>query len=327
MMYRRFFTTAISLMKLKCEVKMNNIRINPKIKEAIEKGNPVVALESTIISHGMPYPQNVQTALKVENIIENYDAVPATIGIIKGEIVIGLTKEEIEYLGTAKNVYKASRRDLPIIISKKYDAATTVSATMICANLAGIKVFVTGGIGGVHRGAEKTFDVSADLTELSQTSVAVVCAGAKSILDIPLTLEKLETLGVPVLGYKTKKFPAFYNSNSGYFCDYEMHSTEEIAKTMKSKWDLGLEGGIVIANPIPKEYEIDSEYINKIISDALQEADKLHIKGKDTTPFLLDKIKEMTANKSLEANIQLVYNNARVGAQIAVDFSELTKNA
>lgn len=297
--------------------------IGKKVQEALNGNLPVVALESTIIAHGMPYPDNIKTALEVENIIASYGVVPATIGIINGKIVIGLDKDEIEYMGKSENVLKASRRDLPVILSKGFDAATTVSATMICADLAGIKVFVTGGIGGVHRGGTDTMDVSADLTELAQTNVAVVCAGAKSILDIGLTLEKLETLGVPVLGYQTMSFPAFYNIDSGFNCDYAMASTEEIAKAMIAKWTLGLEGGIVIANPIPKEHEIDSDYINEAIKSALIEADKLNIKGKETTPFLLEKIKSITGNRSLMANIELVYNNARIGAQIARDYNRL----
>jgi pseudouridine-5'-phosphate glycosidase len=299
------------------------LKISQKVQEALDSNQPIVALESTIIAHGMPYPDNIETALEVERIIGSYGVVPATIGVIGGKIVVGLDREEIEYLGKSKNVLKASRRDLPVILSKGYDAATTVSATMICAELAGIKVFVTGGIGGVHRGGEDTLDVSADLTELAQTNVAVVCAGAKSILDIGLTLEKLETLGVPVLGYKTIKFPAFYNIDSGFRCDYEMDSTEEIAKAMIAKWNLGLLGGIVIANPIPREHEIDSDYINEAIKSALMEADKLNIKGKETTPYLLGKIKSITGNRSLTANIELVYNNARIGAQIARDYIRL----
>ena len=301
----------------------NYLSLSPEVARAKAEGLPLVALESTIISHGMPYPDNIKTALEVENIIASYGVVPATIGIINGKIVIGLDKDEIEYMGKSENVLKASRRDLPVILSKGFDAATTVSATMICADLAGIKVFVTGGIGGVHRGGTDTMDVSADLTELAQTNVAVVCAGAKSILDIGLTLEKLETLGVPVLGYQTMSFPAFYNIDSGFNCDYAMASTEEIAKAMIAKWTLGLEGGIVIANPIPKEHEIDSDYINEAIKSALIEADKLNIKGKETTPFLLEKIKSITGNRSLMANIELVYNNARIGAQIARDYNRL----
>ena len=299
------------------------IRISSEVKEAVEKGKPVVALESTIISHGMPYPENIKTAIEIEKIIRNYGVIPATIGIIEGEIIVGLNNEEIEFLGKEKNIHKASRRDLPVIVSKKMHAATTVAATMICADLAGIRIFATGGIGGVHRGAEKTFDVSADLMELATTNVAVVCAGAKSILDIPLTLEKLETLGVPVLGYKTKRFPAFYTRDSGLDCDYKMDSTEEIASALSAKWDMGLEGGVIVANPIPEEYEMEKKYIEGIIEDALKKADELNIKGKDITPYLLDKIKEMTESKSLDSNIQLVFNNAAIGAQIALDYSRL----
>lgn len=299
------------------------IRISSEVKDAVEKGKPVVALESTIISHGMPYPENIKTAIEIEKIIRNYGVIPATIGIIEGEIIVGLNNEEIEFLGKEKNIHKASRRDLPVIVSKKMHAATTVAATMICADLAGIRIFATGGIGGVHRGAEKTFDVSADLMELATTNVAVVCAGAKSILDIPLTLEKLETLGVPVLGYKTKRFPAFYIRDSGLDCDYKMDSTEEIASALSAKWDMGLEGGVIVANPIPEEYEMEKKYIEGIIEDALKKADELNIKGKDITPYLLDKIKEMTESKSLDSNIQLVFNNAAIGAQIALDYSRL----
>lgn len=299
------------------------LKVSDLVQEALDNNQPIVALESTIIAHGMPYPDNIETALEVERIIASYGVIPATIGIINGKIVVGLDRDEIEYLGKSKNVLKASRRDLPVILSKGYDAATTVSATMICAELAGIKIFVTGGIGGVHRGGEDTLDVSADLAELAQTNVAVVCAGAKSILDIGLTLEKLETLGVPVLGYKTINFPAFYNKNSGFRCDYEMDTTEEIAKAMIAKWNLGLKGGIVIANPIPNEHEIDSDYINEAIKTALLEASKLNIKGKETTPYLLGKIKSITGNRSLVANIELVYNNARIGAEISRDYNRL----
>lgn len=297
------------------------LRISDEVKKAIEDGKPVVALESTIISHGMPYPENINTALKIEKIISDYGVVPATIGIINGEIIVGLNEEEIKFLGKEKNIQKASRRDLPVVVSKKMHAATTVSATMICANLANIRIFATGGIGGVHRGGEKTFDVSADLTELATTNVAVVCAGVKSILDIPLTLERLETLGVPVLGYKTENFPSFYTRTSGFDCDYKMDSSAEIAAVISAKWNMGLNGGVVVANPIPKEYEMDKNYIESIIEDALKKADELNIKGKNITPYLLDKIKEMTDYKSLDSNIQLVFNNASIAAQIALDYS------
>ncbi|WP_414713545.1 pseudouridine-5'-phosphate glycosidase, partial [Schnuerera sp.] len=286
------------------------MNIKEEVKKAIENRKPVVALESTIISHGMPYPQNVKTALEVEKIIKDRGAIPATIAILNGKIKVGLNKEEIEYLGKAKDVKKVSRRDLPFIISKKLNGATTVASTMIIAKLADIKVFVTGGIGGVHRGAEKTFDISADLQELGHTNVAVVCAGAKSILDLGLTLEYLETFGVPVVGFKTDEFPAFFTRESGFGVDYQIDEEDELAKIIKTKWDLGLDGGIVVANPIPKEYEMDPKTINKAIKDALNEAKTKDIKGKEVTPFLLDKVKEITKGNSLQSNIELVYNNA-----------------
>lgn len=297
--------------------------IKKDVLEAIKNGGPVVALESTIISHGMPYPQNVQTALNVDKIIRDKGAVPATVGIIKGRIKVGLTKDEIEYLGKAENVVKASRRDLPFIVTKKLDGATTVAATMIIADLAGIRVFSTGGIGGVHRGAQETFDISADLQELANTNVAVVCAGAKSILDIGLTLEYLETFGVPVIGYETEEFPAFYTRKSGFSVDYRLDSPDEMAESIKTKWDLNLNGGVVIGNPILKEYELDYELMNNAIEEAIEEADQNNIKGKETTPFLLSKVKEITKGNSLEANIQLVYNNANLAADLAVELSKL----
>lgn len=302
----------------------NYIEINPVVKEALENGKPVVALESTIISHGMPYPKNVETALNVENIIRENNAVPATIAILNGILKVGLTNEEIEYLGKAKNVVKTSRRDIPFIISKKLDGATTVATTMIIANLAGIKVFATGGIGGVHRGATETFDISADLEELANTDVAVICAGAKSILDIGLTLEYLETHGVPVVGYKTEEMPAFYTRKSGFSVDYKAESPEEIAVALKAKWDIGLNGGMVIANPIEEQYAMDYDVINEAIDKAIAEANEKGIKGKETTPFLLAKVKEITGGDSLESNIQLVYNNAALGAKIAVELSKLS---
>lgn len=298
--------------------------INPEVKEALEIGRPVVALESTIISHGMPYPKNVETALKVEKIIRDNGAVPATIAILNGKLKVGLTKEEIEYLGKASNVIKTSRRDIPFIVAKKSDGATTVASTMIIASLAGIKVFATGGIGGVHRGARETFDISADLEELAQTNVAVVCAGAKSILDIGLTLEYLETHGVPVVGYKTEEMPAFYTRRSGFKVDYMLDSPEEIALSLKAKWDLGLKGGMVVANPIEEQYQMDYDTITQAIEKALKEADENGIKGKESTPFLLSKVKEITGGDSLEANIMLVYNNALLGAKIAVELSKLS---
>ncbi|WP_432666106.1 pseudouridine-5'-phosphate glycosidase [Wukongibacter baidiensis] len=299
------------------------LEIHPEVEKALKEKKAVVALESTIISHGMPYPKNVETALRVEEIIRENGAVPATIGIINGKIKVGLTTEEIEHMATSKDVAKVSRRDIPFVVAQKLDGATTVAGTMIAASLAGIKMFVTGGIGGVHRGAEKTFDISADLKELANTNVAVVCAGAKSILDIGLTLEYLETHGVPVVGYETEEFPAFYTRKSGFGVDYKVDNPEDLAVSIKSKWDLGLDGGMVIGNPIPEEFEMDYEIINKAIEDALNEAEELGIKGKETTPFLLSKIKNITEGRSLESNIQLVYNNARVGAKIAVKLSEL----
>lgn len=297
--------------------------INPEVAEALSAGKPVVALESTIISHGMPYPKNVETALAAEQVVRDNGAIPATIAIIKGKLKVGLTLDEIEYLGKTEGVIKTSRRDIPFIIAKKLDGATTVASTMIIADLAGIRVFATGGIGGVHRGAPESFDISADLQELAHTNVAVVCAGAKSILDIGLTLEYLETQGVPVIGYGTDELPAFYTSRSGFAVDYRVDSPEETAEALKAKWDLGLEGGVVIANPIPAEYEMDPEVINGAIAAAVKESEEKGIKGKESTPFLLAKVKELTGGASLDSNIQLVYNNVKVGAQIAVALSKL----
>jgi pseudouridine-5'-phosphate glycosidase len=289
-----------------------------EVKNAIEADIPVVALESTIISHGMPYPENVETAKDVEQIIAQNGAMPATIAIIDGKICIGLTEDQIEFMATAKDIAKASIRDLPIILTKKLHAATTVAATMICANLAGIKVFVTGGIGGVHRDAEKTFDISADLQELAKTDVAVISAGAKAILDLKLTMEYLETSGVPVLGYQTDEFPAFYTRTSGIPVNYRVDTPEEVAQIIRTKWDLGLHGGVIIGNPIPAEYSMDPVEMNNAINVALWEADALGIEGKEVTPFLLDKIKELTGGESLKANIALIKNNALLGAKIAV---------
>lgn len=298
------------------------LEVKTDVKEAIKAGKAVVALESTIIAHGMPYPENIETALEIEDIIRENGAVPATIGIIDGKIKVGLTKEEIEFLGQSDSVMKVSRRDLPVVLAEKKHGATTVAGTMIAADLAGIKVFVTGGVGGVHRGGEKSFDISADLEELKKTSVAVVAAGVKSILDIGLTLEKLESFGVPVLGYKTEEFPAFYSRHSGFNCDYKLESPQNAAEILKSKWELSLEGGVLIANPVPKEDEIEYSVINEKIEQALTEAEAEEISGKDLTPFLLDRIKEITAGQSLETNISLVYNNAAVGAKIAAAFAE-----
>ncbi|MEG1254550.1 pseudouridine-5'-phosphate glycosidase [Clostridium sp.] len=297
--------------------------INPEVKKALEEGRPVVALESTIISHGMPYPKNVETALKVEAIIRENGAVPATIAILNGVLKVGLTTEEVEFLGKTPGVLKTSRRDIPFIVANRLHGATTVATTMIIAALAGIKVFATGGIGGVHRGAEHTMDISADLDELGMTDVAVICAGCKSILDIGLTREYLETKGVPVVGFQTEELPAFYTRKSGFKVDYKADSEEVIARALKSKWDLGLKGGMVVANPIPEEFEMDYDIINNAINAAVKEADEKGIRGKESTPFLLSKVKEITGGSSLESNIQLVFNNAKVGARIAVELSKL----
>ena len=297
--------------------------VSPEVAKAIKDGKAVVALESTIISHGMPYPRNVETALNVEKIIREHGAVPATIAILGGRLKVGLSEDQIEYLGKAKDVVKTSRRDIPFIVAKKLDGATTVASTMILAALAGVKVFATGGIGGVHRGAQETFDISADLQELAHTNVAVVCAGAKSILDIGLTLEYLETNGVPVVGYQTDELPAFYTRKSGFGVDYRVDSPLELAEALKAKWDLGLGGGLVVANPIPEAYEMDFDAITFAIQTAVSDAEKAGIKGKESTPFLLAKVKELTGGDSLDSNIELVYNNAKVAAQLAVEFSKL----
>ncbi len=298
--------------------------ITPEVQEALDSGKPVVALESTIISHGMPYPQNVETARRVEDIVRENGAVPATIAIIGGRLKAGLTPEELEYFGkTGMAIKKASRRDIPFIVAKGIDGATTVASTMIIAELANIELFVTGGIGGVHRGAETSFDISADLQELANTNVAVVCAGCKSILDINLTLEYLETYGVPVVGYKTDEFPSFYTPRSGFGVDYRVDQPAELAKAIKSKWELGLNGGLVIANPIPEEFAMDHDVITNAIEQALKEADEQGIKGKESTPFLLGKVKELTGGSSLASNIELVFNNARVGTKVAVELAKL----
>ena len=293
--------------------------VAPEVKEALEAGKPVVALESTIISHGMPYPQNVETALKVEAIIRENGAVPATIAVLGGRLKAGLSPEEIDYLGkTGAGVAKASRRDLPVLAAQGKDGATTVTTTMIIAHMAGIQVFATGGIGGVHRGAETTMDISADLEELARTPVMVVCAGAKSILDLGLTLEYLETHGVPVLGYGTKELPAFYTRHSGFSVDYQVDSPEELAAAFKASLELGFEGGMLVTNPIPEEYSMDPAVINAAIDEALAQAKENGVHGKDTTPFLLAKVKELTGGDSLDSNIQLVFNNAKVAARTAV---------
>ena len=292
--------------------------LSPEVAEALAGGKPVVALESTIISHGMPYPQNVETALLVEKTIRDGGAVPATIAIIGGRLKAGLTPEEIEYLGKkGRAVAKASRRDLPVLVARGEDGATTVTTTMIIAALAGIKVFATGGIGGVHRGAETTMDISADLEELAMTPVMVICAGAKSILDLGLTLEYLETKGVPVIGYGTEELPAFYTRRSGFKVDYRIDSPEELAAAFRAKTKMGLRGGMLVTNPIPEEYSMDPAVINAAIDEAVAECNARGIKGKDTTPFLLARIKDITGGDSLSANIQLVLNNARLAAAVA----------
>ncbi|WP_438298426.1 pseudouridine-5'-phosphate glycosidase [Sporosarcina sp. FA15] len=300
------------------------IELSKEVQQAKEDGKAIVALESTIISHGMPYPQNVKMAREVEQIVRDNGAVPATIAIIDGKIKIGLTDEELELFGKSSDVAKVSRRDLPQIIATKKLGATTVATTMICAELVDIKIFVTGGIGGVHKGAETTMDVSADLEELAQTDVAVICAGAKSILDLALTMEYLETKGVPVLGYETECLPAFYTRNSEFKLNFSTDSIDVIADVLKTKWELNLKGGVVIANPIPEEFAMDEDYINGIIDQAIKEAEENNIIGKDTTPFLLGKIKELTDGKSLDVNIELVKHNAKVGAQIAVNLNSKT---
>ena len=295
-----------------------HLKLSPKVEAALREGRPVIALESTIISHGMPYPQNVETALRCEAAARECGAEPATIAVIGGKLCAGLTEEEIDYLGReGTKVTKASRRDLPILVAKKADGATTVAATMIIAALAGIRIFATGGIGGVHRGAEVTMDISADLEELAMTPVLVVCAGAKSILDLGLTLEYLETKGVPVIGYQTEELPAFYTRKSGFNVDYRLDTPEEIAAAFRAKLGMDLKGGMLVTNPIPEAYSMDPEVISKAIDDAVAEANRKGIRGKQTTPFLLAKIKDITGGDSLASNIQLVYNNARLAAQIA----------
>lgn len=294
------------------------LSISKEVEIALKENKPIVALESTIISHGMPYPENVKTALECQKIIRDNGCIPATIAIIKGKLKIGLTNEEIDYLGKeATKVNKTSTRDIPYIVSQKLDGATTVSATSYIASLVGIKIFATGGIGGVHRKAQETFDISADLDELSKTKMAVVCAGAKSILDLGLTLEYLETKAVDVIGYKTNILPAFYTSKSDFKVNHRLDSPLEIALLINAKWEIGMPGGVLITNPIPEEYEMDKEVIDKAINEALEEMEKLNITGNKTTPYLLSKIKEITGGDSLESNIKLVYNNCKLASQIA----------
>ena len=291
---------------------------SPEVAAARTAGKPIVALESTIISHGMPYPQNVHTAREVEQVIRDAGAVPATIAIIGGKICVGLSEDQLETLGSSPDAIKVSRRDLPYVLAQARLGATTVAATMICAELAGIEVFVTGGIGGVHRGAETSFDISADLQELAQTSVAVVCAGVKSILDIGLTLEYLETHGVPVLAVGQPAFPAFFTRDSGFKADFQLDSPEEQAAFIRTKWQLGLKGGVVVSNPVPAESAMAPDEIDAIIHQALQEAQQQAVTGKQVTPFLLARIKELTGGRSLATNIALVKHNALVGARLAV---------
>ena len=294
------------------------LEISPEVQSALAEGKPVVALESTIISHGMPYPQNVETAMNVERIVRENGAVPATIAIIGGRLKAGLSADEIEYLGKkGYDVTKASRRDLPVLVARGADGATTVATTMIIAAMAGIRVFATGGIGGVHRGAEVTMDISADLEELARTPVLVVCAGAKSILDLGLTLEYLETKGVPVIGYGTSELPAFYTRKSGFGVDYRLDTPDEVAAAFRAKLEMGLEGGMLVTNPIPEQYSMDPDVINRAIDEAVAEAHAKGIRGKQTTPFLLAKIKDLTGGDSLASNIRLVYINAALAAKVA----------
>ena len=308
-------------MKKKWSIIMNKyLDISPEVQKALAEGKPVVALESTIISHGMPYPKNVKTAMLVEKTIRDNGAVPATIAIIGGRLKAGLSPEEIEYLGkSGRKVAKVSRRDLAAIVARGADGATTVTTTMIIAHMAGIKVFATGGIGGVHRGAETTMDISADLEELASTPVMVVCAGAKSILDLGLTLEYLETKGVPVIGYGTDELPAFYTRSSGFGVDYRVDSPEELAAMFRAQRELNYKGGMLVTNPIPEQYAMDKEVIDKAIEQALAEAKEQHVHGKETTPFLLARVVELTGGDSLESNIQLVLNNAIVASKTAAE--------
>lgn len=299
------------------------LSITPEIQEALAQGKPIVALESTILSHGMPYPENVEFAHKVEEIIRGEGVIPATTAIIGGKLKVGLNSDELELMCKAENVAKASRRDVAVYLVSGQTAATTVATTMLIAELAGIRVFATGGIGGVHRGAQETMDISADLQEFAHTNVCVVSAGCKSILDIGLTLEYLETYGVPVLGYQTSEFPAFYCESSGYGVDYKVADAAEAAKIMKTKWDLGLKGGIVLGNPIPHEYSLDHAYIDKAIDQALEMAKEKGVRGKATTPFLLATIKDLTGGTSFASNLQLAYNNARVASKVAIEFAKL----
>ena len=304
-------------------MKLNDfIDIHPEVENAIENKQPIVALESTIISHGMPYPKNVETAFMVEETVRSNKAIPATIAIINGRLKVGLTNKEIEFLATNEEVKKVSRRDLPITIAQKLSGSTTVASTMIIASLARIAVFATGGIGGVHRGAENSMDISADLEELAKTNVCVVCAGPKAILDIGLTLQYLETKGVPVIGYKTSELPAFYSSESGFDVDYKIDSALEIAEILKTKWNLLIDGGVLVANPIPIAFELETSVMDEAIKQAIIDADNENITGKEITPYLLSKVNEITQGKSLDANIKLIQNNAALAAKIALHYSK-----
>ncbi|MDD4493174.1 MAG: pseudouridine-5'-phosphate glycosidase [Eubacteriales bacterium] len=300
------------------------LEVSPEVKEALENKRPVVALESTIISHGMPFPKNVETALAVEKVVRDNGAVPATISIINGKLKVGMSEKEINYFGEkGLAITKASRRDIPVLAAKGEDGATTVAATMIIANLAGVSIFCTGGVGGVHRGAETSMDISADLDELAKTPVMVVCAGVKSILDIGKTLEYLETKGVPILGYQTDEFPAFFTRKSGYKVGFRVDSPKEAAAILRAKNDLNLQNGILVANPIPEEYSMNSDFINFNINEAIAKANKLHVTGKDVTPYLLEAIQQATEGKSLDSNIELVFSNATLASKIAVEYSKL----
>ncbi|WP_312188502.1 pseudouridine-5'-phosphate glycosidase [Leclercia sp.] len=300
------------------------LQISPEVQDALNNNKPIVALESTIISHGMPFPQNAQTALEVEDAIRQQGVIPATIAIIGGVMKVGLSKEEIELLGREGHaVTKVSRRDLPFVVAAGINGATTVASTMIIAAMAGIKIFATGGIGGVHRGAEHTFDISADLQELAKTNVAVVCAGAKSILDLGLTTEYLETNGVPLIGYQTQSLPAFFCRTSPFEVSIRLDKAEAIARAMAVKWQTGLNGGLVIANPIPEQFAMAEETINAAIDQAVREAEEQGVTGKASTPFLLARVAELTGGDSLKSNIQLVFNNARLACDIAKAYQRM----
>lgn len=302
------------------------IAVQQEVQQALNAGRPVVALESTILAHGMPYPESLETAMRVERIIREAGAIPATIAILNGQARVGLDAAQLEALAQGETFVKATTRDLPFVMANGLDAATTVAATMFIASLAGVEVFVTGGIGGVHRNAQQTFDVSADLIELAKTSVAVVCAGAKAILDIGLTLEFLETHGVPVIGYRTDEFPAFYVRNSGFKVDYAVQSVAEVARAMRAKWGLGLKGGVVVANPIPEQHEPDAGAIEISISEAVKDAKTRRISGKALTPFLLSRVEELTGGESLKANIELVCDNARLGAELSKEYAKIQRD-